>query len=217
MKSVADFRKLAALARTDDELMDVYYECVDGHEVGNIGRFNQVLIEHKERISLLADFEFLKVKEQINKDDPQDKPKEKPIRRKPEPKKIILTPDDMPVSDKSEARFFDHLGNGFKSLGACAHYYGFEEHQLRNRLHRGASLKDALTLPVNCGHKFKFCPQPPEGKYTPRTDHEGRKFDSFKELAAFYGMSANGVQLRLKRGWSLKDALLTPSRRYNRK
>ena len=41
MKSVADFRKLAALARTDDELMDVYYECVDGHEVGNIGRIRK--------------------------------------------------------------------------------------------------------------------------------------------------------------------------------
>ena len=90
MKSVADFRKLAALARTDDELMDAYRECVDGHEVGNIGRFNQVLIEHKERISLLADFEFLKVKEQINKDDPQDRPKEKPIRRKRYPKKTVL-------------------------------------------------------------------------------------------------------------------------------
>ena len=217
MKSVAEFRKLAALTKTDDELLELYRECVNGHEVENIGRFNMVLIENRERISMQSDFDFLKVKEHITSVDPQEPVKEKTVRRKPEPKKVIPTADDMPVKDKKDARFFDHLGNGFRSFAACCHYYGFEEHQIRNRLRRSnATLEKALTLPINSGHKFKFKPLPDATPFSPRIDHEGRKFESFKELSEYYGLSPNCIAIRLHKGWSLHDALTVPPRKCRR-
>ena len=47
-----------------------------------------------------------------------------------------------------------------------------------------------------------------------RIDHNGNKFNSFKELCNHYGQTRNSVFFRIKGGMSLKEALEKPRRLF---
>lgn len=92
----------------------------------------------------------------------------------------------------------DHLGNKFKTdIDMCKHW-NVPYKTFKSRIYRGSSLKRALTDPVG-QRNSKFV-----------TDHLGNKFNSIKEMCKHWGIPYNNLEIRLKQGWSLKDALEKP-------
>lgn len=93
----------------------------------------------------------------------------------------------------------DHLGNKYDSLNEMAEKYGLKSWMVKGRLRRGWSLERALTTI-------------PEGKTdsVQVIDHYGNKYSSIREMADAYGMKYHTLQGRLKKGWSVKDALTIP-------
>ena len=47
------------------------------------------------------------------------------------------------------------------------------------------------------------------------TDHLGNKYSSLKDMCAFYGISVSTYKARIKRGWSVQDALEKPLTKYS--
>ena len=95
----------------------------------------------------------------------------------------------------------DHLGNKFNNKTQMAKYWGISSAQLHNRLSSGLSLEEALTKPTSS-----------RGKYKKRevVDHKGNSYRSVAQMARSYGISSITLHERLKRGWSVDEALTTP-------
>lgn len=95
----------------------------------------------------------------------------------------------------------DHLGNKFNNKTQMAKYWGISSAQLHNRLSSGLSLEEALTKPSSS-----------RGKYKKRevVDHKGNSYRSVAQMARSYGISSITLHERLKRGWSVDEALTTP-------
>lgn len=95
----------------------------------------------------------------------------------------------------------DHLGNKFNNKVQMAKYWGISSAQLYSRLSSGMSLAEALTKPTTS-----------RGKYKKRevVDHKGNSYHSVAQMARSYGISSITLHERLKRGWSVEEALTTP-------
>jgi hypothetical protein len=93
----------------------------------------------------------------------------------------------------------DHLGNKYSSAKERAEAYGLENSVVRTRLRRGWNLEKALTTKA-------------DGKTdsVQVTDSHGNIFGSIREMADAYGMKYHTLQGRLKKGWSVEDALTIP-------
>ena len=50
------------------------------------------------------------------------------------------------------------------------------------------------------------------GYNQPHYDHNGTKFSTLKEMCKYYGISEANYLVRLRNGWSMKNALTTPVR-----
>lgn len=98
----------------------------------------------------------------------------------------------------------DHQGRKFKSCGEMCDFWGVDLENYNVRVHSLKWSKErALTTPVKTRTKIKL----------PTTDHQGRAFESFEQLARHYAMCPDTLKHRLKRGLSLEQALTTPARR----
>ena len=84
----------------------------------------------------------------------------------------------------------DHLGNIYKSKGEMCKYYGLTTATLKDRLKKGESLEDALTI-----NKFAC------------VDHLGNKFETQTEMCKHYGISLGKYKDRIDRGYSVEEAL----------
>ncbi|ADL36338.1 hypothetical protein bpr_II401 (plasmid) [Butyrivibrio proteoclasticus B316] len=94
----------------------------------------------------------------------------------------------------------DHLGTEYGSKKERARAYGLGNTTVDERLSAGWSLEEALTTPSNHGNKRRVgC-----------KDHRGKSYPSFRAMARAYGLEKSTLKERLDRGWSLKDALITP-------
>lgn len=93
----------------------------------------------------------------------------------------------------------DHLGNHYQSLGDMAMQYSMSLSTLSGRLHRGYSVRKALTTPVRETRRG-----------TIYLDHLGNTFKSFRDMAEYYNINHIVLRRRLDGGMSLEDALLTP-------
>lgn len=94
----------------------------------------------------------------------------------------------------------DHLGNRFNNNAQMARHWGISPSLLHRRVHdKGMSLEDALTTPISRKHSAQEV-----------TDHLGNKYRSRSLMAKAYGISSLTVGDRLKRGWSMEEALTTP-------
>lgn len=111
---------------------------------------------------------------------------------------------ETPATSAFKGKIYkDHLGNQFSSEKGLAKHWNIGVTTLRGRLERGWSLKDALETPAATLEKKKC------------TDHLGNYFESESARAKHWGKTASAVRARLKKGWSLKDALETPSEHGN--
>lgn len=96
----------------------------------------------------------------------------------------------------------DHLGNTFISLAAMCRFWKKDPRMVWYRLDAGWSMKDSLTkpsTPANQRNRKAGC-----------RDHTGRKFDTQKDMARYWGISINTFRVRVKLGWSIEDALTKP-------
>jgi len=93
----------------------------------------------------------------------------------------------------------DHLGDTFKSLASMCRFWGKDPRIVWYRLEAGWSMEDALTkpsTPFNQRNRKAGC-----------KDHTGRKFDTQKDMARYWGISINTFRVRVKLGWSIEEAL----------
>lgn len=98
----------------------------------------------------------------------------------------------------------DHQGRKFKNCEEMCDFWGVDLDAYRCRVHSLKWTKErALTTPVKNRIRIKL----------PTTDHQGRAFESFEQLARYYAMCPKTLKNRLKDGMSLEEALTTPVRR----
>lgn len=98
----------------------------------------------------------------------------------------------------------DHRGQKFKNCEEMCEFWGVDLDVYRCRVHSLKWTKErALTTPVKTRVRIKL----------PTTDHQGRSFESFEQLARHYAMCPDTLKHRLKNGMSLKQALTMPARR----
>lgn len=104
---------------------------------------------------------------------------------------------------KKECR--DHLGTQFDSISEMCRFYKLNPKTYRRRLKEGYDLKEFL--PINSPyHNLSIITGGPKGIVI---DHTGKEFKSQNEMCAYYGIDRRTFQSRLRRGYSLKDALLS--------
>lgn len=98
----------------------------------------------------------------------------------------------------------DHQGRKFKSCEEMCEFWGVDLENYNCRVHSLKWTKErALTTPVKNRSRLTL----------PTTDHQGRSFESFEQLARCYSMCPDTLKHRLKRGMSLEQALTMPARR----
>lgn len=90
----------------------------------------------------------------------------------------------------------DHTGREFPSQKAMCEAWGIARPTYLQRLKRGWSLEEALT-----GNRTR------KGHSQPCYDHEGREFPSQVAMLEHWGITRAAYNSRLKRGWSLEEAL----------
>ena len=101
----------------------------------------------------------------------------------------------------------DHTGRAFPTFRAMCAAWGQPEKRVAKRLTKDWSLKDALTAPLAASGR------PPE----PCTDHTGQEFPSLGAMCAAWGIAQDLFSHRIRGiGWSIKRALTTPVRHYQR-
>lgn len=101
----------------------------------------------------------------------------------------------------------DHTGRRFPTFRAMCAAWEQPEKRVARRLVKGRSLKDALTVPPAASGR------PPETC----TDHTGREFPSLGAMCAAWGIAQGLFSHRIRGlGWSIKRALTTPVRHYQR-
>ena len=98
----------------------------------------------------------------------------------------------------------DHQGRKFKTCEDMCEFWGIDLDVYRCRVHSLKWSKErALTTPAKSRIRIKL----------PTTDHQGRAFESFEQLAKNYTMCPKTLKNRLKSGMSLEQALTMPVRR----
>lgn len=98
----------------------------------------------------------------------------------------------------------DHQGRKFKTCDEMCEFWGVDLDVYRCRVHSLKWTKErALTTPAKTRIR----------RTLPTTDHQGRTFESFEQLARFYAMCPDTLKHRLKNGLSLEQALTIPVRR----
>lgn len=87
----------------------------------------------------------------------------------------------------------------YRSITKLAMAYGISDQCLDGRIRRGWDLYTAVHTPSARGHRGKPC-----------VDHLGNTFESKSDMAQFYNISYATYKGRIRKGWSLKDALTIP-------
>lgn len=101
--------------------------------------------------------------------------------------------------------YYDHTGKGFYLLKDMLTYWGVDQAAYYLRLEKGWSLEDILTKKT-----LSLCDE------DKRTDHEGRVFDSVKDMFNYWNVDHTTFSNRKKLGWSLKDCLTGRGRKSHK-
>jgi hypothetical protein len=92
----------------------------------------------------------------------------------------------------------DHLGNEFKSVDEMCRYYSISYRAFRGRIDKGWSLEKALTAEVNSRGPSRI------------VDYLGNEYSSRAEMCMAYNILPDTFAARIKKGWSVEDALTKP-------
>ena len=98
----------------------------------------------------------------------------------------------------------DHLGNVYSSVKDMCKFWNISKEKYKYRKRHGWSLEDILTKSITSVVVKKEC-----------TDHLGNVYSSIKDMCAFYKISQDTFNFRLKAGWTLEEALTIPIYKYN--
>lgn len=113
-----------------------------------------------------------------------------------------------PVKHRNIGFVTDHLGNKYSSLKSMCQKYGVTVKVYTNRIKKGMSIKNALTVPMEPKTELPYRNKySVDGKYV---DHLNNKYDSIKQLCRYYNINPEAYKRRINSGWDLKYALLTP-------
>ena len=99
---------------------------------------------------------------------------------------------------RNQGEITDHLGNKYPSYQAMCDAYHISDSTYQERIKRGLSQKDALTMTKA------------EALNKHVHDHLGQEFPSKAAMCDHWGISRQIYFGRIGMGWSLKDALETP-------
>lgn len=101
----------------------------------------------------------------------------------------------------------DHTGRWFPSVTAMCAVWGVDRRTWNYRIAAGWSVERALTEePSHERPAIRI----------PRQDHTGRVFPTAEAMCLAWGQTSRRVRGRLFLGWSLKQALTAPGRRWSR-
>ena len=89
----------------------------------------------------------------------------------------------------------DHKGQIFESFEQLAKHYAMCPKTLKNRLKRGLSLEQALTMPVR------------RGQHVACKDHLGNVYYTFTDMCDFWGVKYTTFISRLNRGLNVEECL----------
>lgn len=89
----------------------------------------------------------------------------------------------------------DHLGNEYSSIKEMCTAYGVTTATYFQRLHRGATMQDALETPVRSRGV---------------TDHKGNRYKTLDDMCKAYDITPSVYYGRVQMGWSLQKILETP-------
>ena len=90
----------------------------------------------------------------------------------------------------------DHEGNQFNSLQEMCDHWGIKKSTFLNRRQHNWSIKECLTGRPSISQNGKI------------KDHLGNEFNSATEMIKHYNVKPNTGLARLKRGWSIEEAVL---------
>ena len=113
-----------------------------------------------------------------------------------------------------EGKFKDHKGNSFATLKEMCEHWGISVRLFFKRTAMGYSLMRVLTTDVKLGAFSQLI----AGRNAKQvTDHEGTVFQSVSALCKHWGISMSTYNQRIKKGMSVKEALLTPIKQRKKK
>lgn len=109
--------------------------------------------------------------------------------------------DALFISSRDPGVIMDRNGVWYDSIGDMCKYWGTSAVLVRDRLKLGWSVKDALELKVGSRvDKYKDLVE----------DHLGKSYKSRAYMCYSYGKDEDTVNRRLRKGWTLRDALEVP-------
>lgn len=98
---------------------------------------------------------------------------------------------------------YDHKGNAYSSLVSLCEAYGISVTVYLYRIKSGWSVQKALTYPVR---RFKF------KNKQPVYDFKGNAYNTQVDMCIHYGIDPSIYRYRIKAGWSVERALITPTK-----
>ena len=106
------------------------------------------------------------------------------------------------LQPRNSRQVTDHTGHEWPSVSQMCQHWGVKRSAYNARIKAGWSMQDALTKPTT-----ELAP--PKQVWT---DHEGRQFQSLKDLCDAYGVTRHIFYTRtIKLHWDLKRTLTTPT------
>lgn len=99
----------------------------------------------------------------------------------------------------------DHLGKTYRSIKEMASEWDVPYQTCLDRIGRGWSIKETLTKQVESGRK---------GSQTLVKDHAGNTYKTVTDMCRDYGIKPVTFYARIKRGMTIKEALITPVEVY---
>ena len=92
----------------------------------------------------------------------------------------------------------DFQGNRFKSKAQMCMHYNISVCQYNSLIKKGYTQEEIL----RGTKKIK--------ELSPHIDHKGNKFNTLKEMCAYWNIGVTTYQHRRNRGWSMEKSLATP-------
>lgn len=117
--------------------------------------------------------------------------------------KSLTTPLTSRCQHKTQARMVhDHLGNEYSCIEEMCKAHNISKKQYLINIRNNCSIKDALTTVTERGIT---------------RDHLGREYASINEMCRAYNITKTVLRSRLELGWTLKEILENPQKKYPNK